>query len=233
MSCFKLRFTLFPITAVLVIYLLVCQSPAALALQMPMAKEPAKKEVDDDPDLMRVEWLKLNPTGSRAMFEMPTKPRFVERTLTPVKGKPPIKVRMYIAAALENTVTFTVNYNDMSKAPRGGKGVENTLEGVVRGSVTNVSGQLFSKTKIALKGMQGRQFAYGFTDTNGQQYIALSRAFIRGKRLFQLTAVEAVTDPQLYNEEVAGRFLNSFQIARAKSDLPPVPKAPPKSETNK
>ena len=35
-----------------------------------------------------------------------------------------------------------------------------------------------------------------------------------------------------YHEEVAAEFLNSFAIVRAKSDLPPIPKAPPKPESN-
>ena len=202
-----------------------CQPQAAWAIQMPMAEDPVEKE--DDSDVMRVEWLKLNPTGSRAKFEMPAKPRFVERTFTPVKGQPPIKVRLYIATTSEGLANFTFSYNDMSEAPRGRIGVTNTLDGVIRGSLANVSGQLLSKTEIALKGVKGRQFAYGFVDNKDNQYITLSRAFIKGQRLYQLSAV---MDERVFNETVAARFLNSFQIVKAKSDLPPVPKAPPESK---
>ena len=209
----------------LVTCILACQSPAALAIQMPMADDPVEKDDDDDADLMRVQWLKLNPTGSRAKFEMPAKPRFVERTFTPVKGQPPIKVRLYIANTTEGLANFTFNYNDMAEAPRRGPGITNTLEGVIRGSLANVSGQLLNKTEIKLKGVDGRQFAYGFVDNKDNQYIALSRTFVKGRRLYQLSAV---MDKRVFNETVAARFLNSFQIVRAKSDLPPVPKPLPK-----
>ena len=232
MFCFKLRPELFPLGFVLAICLLACQMRAASALQMPMADKPVKTE-DEDSDVMRVQWFKLNPTGSRAKFEMPAKPRFVERTFTPVKGQPPIKVRLYIATALEGVVNFTFNYNDMNELPRGQQGITDTLEGVVRGSLVNVSGQLFSKTDIKLKGVRGRQFAYGFVDNKDQKYVALSRAFVKGRRLYQLTAVESVKKFEDFNEHVAARFLNSFQIVRAKPDLPPVPKAPAESESSK
>ena len=106
--------------------------------------------------------------------------------------------------------------------------IVNTLEGVVRGSVSNVSGQLLSKDEMVLKGVKGRQFAYAFADNKENQYIALSRAFVKGRRLYQLTTV---MDSKVYDETVAARFLNSFQIVRAKSDLPPAPKAPPKSKS--
>ena len=158
---------------------------------------------------------------------MPAKPRFVERTFTPVKGRPPIKVRLYITTVAEGLMNFTVNYNDLSEAPRGGKRIADTLEGVIRGSLINVSGKLLSKTEIVLKGVTGRQFAYGFVDSKDRQYIALSRTFLKGRRLYQLSAV---MDERAFNETVAARFLNSFEIVRAKSDLPPIPKAPPESE---
>jgi len=194
-----------------------------------MPEDPAKQE-SEDIDVMRVAWVKLNPSGSRAEFEMPAKPRFVERTFTPVKGRPPIKVRLYIATASEGLDNFTVNYNDLNEAPRGAEGIADTLEGVIRGSLANVSGKLLSKTEIELRGTKGRQFAYGFADKKDNQYIALSRAFLKGRRLYQLTAVMNV-NKRNFPEIVAARFLNSFKFTRARPDLPPVPKAPPESES--
>ena len=232
MFCFKLRSRFFPVTVVLATCTLACVSQDAWAIQMPMAGESAKKQTEDT-DVMRVEWLKLNPTGSRAKFEMPAKPRYVERTLTPVKGRPPIKVRLYSATPAESSINFTLNYHDLSERPRGGDGIENTLEGVIRGTLANVSGQLLSKTEIVLKGAKGRQFAYGFVDNKDNKYIALSRTFLKGRRLYQLTAVKVVKDERDFDETVAARFLNSFEFAPPKSDLPPVPKAPPESKRSR
>ena len=119
MSCSKLRFASFPLAVALVTCIFAYQSPAACALQTSKVGDPVQNEEEEETDLMRVKWFKLNPTGSRAKFEMPAKPRFVERTFTPVKGKPPIKVRLFIASTSSGKVNFTFNYNDMSEAPHG------------------------------------------------------------------------------------------------------------------
>ena len=218
---------------VLMMGMLVGWSPAVDAFQMPMADE--KKEVEDDQtDLKRVQWEELNPTGSRMKFKMPVKPRFVERTFTPVKGRPSIKVRLYIGSAPKAKMNFTVNYNDMTENPRGVQGIKNTLEGVIRGSITNVAGQLLDKDELKLRGAKGRQFAYQFADNEDNQYVALSRAILKGRRIYQLTVVMDLpnyVERQKYHEEVAALFLNSFEIVRAKPDMPPIPKAPKPDST--
>jgi hypothetical protein len=178
----------------------------------------------EDEDLMLRQWVKLNPTGSRAKFEMPVKPRFVERTFTPVRGKAPIKVRLHVGTAKKGAASFVVNYNDLHERPRGKKGISDTLSGAVQGSLVNVNGQLINEIQtIVLKNVPGRQFVYGFTDKNEKEYVVISRVFLKGRRLYQLSAV-ATRD--VFDETVAGRFLNSFDMVRPKSDLPPVPKAP-------
>ena len=202
--------------------------PTAEAFQMPMADDKTETEETDETDLKRVDWKELSPTGSRATFKMPVKPRFVERTFTPVKGRPSIKVRLYIGSAPKAKMSFTVNYNDMAEPPYGSKGIDNTLEGVIRGSVTNVAGQLLDKKEIKLNGVRGRQFAYQFADNQDNQYVVLSRAFLKGRRIYQLTVVmdlPSYVEKEKYHEEVAALFLNSFKIVRAKHDLPPKPKA--------
>ena len=205
--------------------MLVGLSPTVSAIQMPMADDTEME--GDGADLLRVKWLDFNPTGSRAKFQMPFKPRFVERTFTPVIGRPPIKVRLYSGTASAGKTNLMFSYNDMNERPRGIKGVANTLEGVVRGSLANVSGQLLNKTEIVMKGVKGRQFAYQFTDQQGNEFTVLSRAFLKGRRIYQLSAVMG---KQIFNETLAAEFLNSFKIVRPKSDLPPTPKPPPKYE---
>ena len=197
---------------------------------MPMAED---KPEADEMDLKRVEWMDLRPTGARAIFKMPVKPRFVERTFTPVKGRPPIKVRLYIGHVPEAKMSFTVNYNDMAEQPHGTKGVNNTFKGVIRGSLNNVSGQLLDKQEIKIGGVKGRQFAYQFADNQDNQYVALSRVFLKGKRIYQLTVImdlPSYVEKEEYHEEVAALFLNSFKIVRARHDLPPRPKALSKVE---
>jgi len=100
---------------------------------------------------------------------------------------------------------------------------------VIRGSLANVSGQLLDEKEIKMRGAFGRQFAYQFADNLDNQYVVLSRALIKGRRLYQLTVVmdlPSYVEKQEYHEEVAALFLNSFKFVRAKSDLPPVPKPP-------
>jgi len=130
-------------------------------------------------------------------------------------------------------MSFTVNYNDMAEPPYGTKGVNNTFKGVIRGSLNNVSGQLLDKQEIKIGGVKGRQFAYQFADNQDNQYVALSRVFLKGKRIYQLTVVmdlPSYVEKEEYHEEVAALFLNSFKIVRARHDLPPRPKALSKVE---
>jgi len=96
---------------VVLVCMLVGMVPKVEAFQMPMAPGKKVEPVEGDQvDLKRAQWDELNPTGSRAKFKMPVKPRFVERTFTPVKGRPSIKVRLYIGSAPKAKMNFTVNY---------------------------------------------------------------------------------------------------------------------------
>ena len=77
-------------------------------------------------------------------------------------------------------MNFTVNYNDMTENPRGVQGIKNTLEGVIRGSITNVAGQLLDKDELKLRGAKGRQFAYQFADNedNSSRKLKLNIFFV-------------------------------------------------------
>ena len=200
--------------------LMVCFAASpSLALQAETQNPVAEAD-----DLMLQQWVKLNPTGSRAKFEMPVKPRFVERTFTPLPGKPPIKTRMHIGTLSSGSYSFVFNYNDLHERPRGKSGVDRTLDVALQNSVVSVSGQLVNeieKIKLPKQSVPGRQFAFIFQDKNKKDYVVISRVFLKGRRLYQISAVG---ERKGYDEAVASRFLNSFDAVRPKSDLPPVPK---------
>lgn len=192
----------------------------ALALQKPTDRPAAEEE-----DLMQLRWVKMNPTGSRAVFEMPVTPRFVERTFTPVRGKAPIKVRMHIAATKNGEYSFVFNYSDLHERPRGRGGVDKTLEGAVQASIVNVNGQMAGEVeaiKLPKQNVPGRQYVFVFRDKNQEEYAVISRIFLKGRRQYQLSAVGK---REGFDAKVASRFLNSFNAVRPKPDMPPVPDA--------
>jgi hypothetical protein len=205
---------------ILVALLVMLSAPSPAIAWQETGDRPAAEEED----LLQLRWAKMNPTGARAVFEMPMMPRFVERTFTPVRGKPPIKVRKHIGTTKNGAYSFVFNYSDLHERPRGRGGVDKTLEGAVQASIVNVNGQIVNEVeviKLPKQNVPGRQFVFVFSDKNGNEYIVISRVFLKGRRQYQLSAIGPRKD---FDEQVASRFLNSFNAVRPKPDMPPVPK---------
>jgi hypothetical protein len=201
-----------------ILLILTCQN--TLARQTETAETAGQKQATPV-DLTELEWVTMTPSAARAKFEMPTKPRYVERKFTPVQGIAPIKVKLYLSSPDKGLSSFIFSYHDLHDRPRGKQGIRNTLEGAVRGSIANVTGQILSETQeIKFKNAPGRQFVYGFQQTDGKKFVVISRVYLRNRRLYQLSAVAEST---VFEEATAGLFLNSFDFVRPRSDLPPIP----------
>lgn len=167
------------------------------------------------------EWRVISPSDAMATFRMPKKPRYIERTFTPVANKPPIKVHLHIATVNDGKATYIFGYNDLHEAPADARTLDRALEGAVRGSVVNVQGKLLSEvTKIRFKNSMGRQFNYRYFQSE-KPYVVLSRVFIVGKRQYQISAVSLESE---HNEALAAEYLNSFKLLTVENDEPPVPR---------
>ena len=96
------------------------------------------------------QWETHRPTGARASFMMPKKPFYVERSFSPLEGKPPIKVRIFVSSVLDGEVTFIFSYHDLHTEPANRQAINEALQGVVRGSVFNVLGNLLPAEEVGM-----------------------------------------------------------------------------------
>lgn len=175
-------------------------------------------------------WVTLTPTGARASFKMPTKPRFVEKSLSPLEGQPPIKVRLYMSTVAKGNVSYMFAYHDLHSAPKDAKTMNESLDGAVNGSVANVLGQLIDPKSldgmkrnpepISKENHPGRLFIYRFVQ-NKKEFIVTGQVFIIGKRMYQLNCVMAA---DLFDQILVAKFLTSFKIVLPESDMPPRPR---------
>lgn len=206
----------------------VCPSAVASSQTPKQEKTPTDSKATQDKngnatEAKAAEWKTLRPTGARAEFMMPVKPRYVERKFQPVKGRDPIVVKLHLGKTENGRSLYIFSYHDMFQRPRSEKAIDNTLEGAVRGSLTTVNGVLTSEgvTKIKyLDKFPGRQFAYTYQQ-NGNDYVALSRIYLVRDRQYQLTTL---MHESAISELLAGKFVNSFKLYTPEPDLPPVPR---------
>ena len=63
------------------------------------------------------DWIVMRPTGAEAEFKAPGKPRYVERSFSPVQDQPPIKVRLYQSLIKEKNEMYIFGYHDLHFAP--------------------------------------------------------------------------------------------------------------------
>jgi len=185
----------------------------------PAPQEPAATQAK--PAIQEGEWRVISPSDALATVEMPKKPRYIERTFSPVANKPPIKVHLHLATINEGKTTFIFGYHDLHEAPADAKTRDKALEGAVRGSVVNVQGELLSDvTRIRFKKSMGRQFEYRYIQDK-KSYIVASRVFIVGKRQYQISALSLES---ALNETLISKYINSFKLLMIENDEPPVPR---------
>lgn len=182
-------------------------------------------------------WRTIEPTNAFAKFEMPQKPRYVERSFTPVKGRDPIKVRLHIGVVDQGRISYMFSYHDLPTRPKDAKTIKSTLEGAMMGSLMNVGGRMLiepQEIRYGDNGWYGRQFVYGFFQKikekvvdqwvdKEREFVVYSRVYLVKRRQYQLSVVMRA-DVYEQNQKNTERFLNSFRIVRPESDLPPLPR---------
>ncbi len=178
------------------------------------------------------QWETHRPTGARASFMMPKKPFYVERSFSPLEGKPPIKVRIFVSSVLDGEVTFIFSYHDLHTEPANRQAINEALQGVVRGSVFNVLGNLLPAEEvgmtrnpfpIALDGNPGLQYVYRFA-RNKEPFIVTSRVFAVGERIYQLNCIMIEKN---YDAFIPAKFLKTIKLYDPDYDLPPRPRKRP------
>lgn len=215
-------------TIQLVLLATVLISPLIVAPVFALPKPTTHPALAQDEGLMG-QWITMKPTGARASFEMPSKPRYVERSFSPLLGKPPIKVRLHLSTVADGNLSYVFSYHDLHEIPKDGETTKAALEGAVRGSVANVLGHLVDIQDLGWKTNPmvvrqdkyiGRQFACRFIHSE-KRFIVTSRVFLVGKRLYQLNCIMA---EDIFDMNLPAKFLKSFKIIVPEDDSPPRPR---------
>ena len=178
------------------------------------------------------QWETHRLSEARASFMMPKKPVYLERLFSPLEGKPPIKVCLFVSSVLEGDVTFIFSYHDLHTEPANRQAINKALQGVVKGNVFNVLGNLLpaeevgmtqNPLSISLDGSPGLQYVYRYA-RNKEPFIVTSRVFSVGQRIYQLNCIMIEKN---YDAFIPAKFLKTIELDALDNDLPPRPRKQP------
>ena len=172
------------------------------------------------------QWFVISPPGVGASVEMPTLPRYKEETIKPVRDLPEILVRSRSSVINNGNTSLTFVYHDEAQTPSGRTKINRILHGAMTGAVALVNGELISEDEIFVDSHKGRDFTYSceINDAKLQRVHDLkirTKLVLVGKRLFSLNYISVAED---YDDSIAERFFDSFQVVVAPRDLPPKPR---------
>lgn len=172
------------------------------------------------------QWFVVSPPGVGARVEMPTIPQFKENSIRPVRDLPEILVRSRSSVINAGNTNLTFVYHDEAEIPAGRNKVNLILNGAMTGAMALVNGELISQEEIFVGSNKGRDFTYicEISDAKLQRVHDLkirTRLILVGRRLFSLNYISVVSE---YDDSVAERFFNSFELVNKPDDLPPEPR---------
>lgn len=181
----------------------------------------ASANVDKD------EWFVVSPPGVGASVEMPRIPAFNQQRMQPVRDEAEILVRTRSAVINKGNANLTFVYHDENKTPAGRHKIQKVLDGAVTGAVALVNGEVISQREIFLGSHKGRDVVYSceIEDVKLQKTHDLkirTQVILVGRRLYSLNYISVISE---YDQNIADRFFESFQLVRATTDLPPKPRA--------
>ena len=202
-----------------------------IGFQQTLSAQTTSSLKDATADMIERQWIKLSPTGAMASFEMPEKPRSIERKFSPIRNRPPIKVRLHLCTVDEGKTTFGFGYHDLHETPHDVTTIKKSLDGAVQGMIANVWGRLMDASEIGMQSNPlsikyakhfGREFVYRFA-RNEKPFVVAARVYIVDGRQYQMYCI---MDEEIYSKDLALKFLDSFRVNVPESDLPPRPRDP-------
>ena len=188
-----------------------------------VADAEANEEQEADPD----GWEILQPSEANIRFRFPIKPRYVERSFSPLLGRPPIVVRMHIATESKDR-SSVLSYHDLHDEPVTRDEIKAVLDGAVRGSVVRVLGRLDDAKNIKVGKFPGQEFAYSYTQDD-KLHRAYSRVVLAGQRQYQMTILcaEGHDDPEFIE-----KALSSLEVFEAPTEEVPASTSTPAAESS-
>ena len=172
------------------------------------------------------DWHVVSPPGVGASVEMPTIPQFKQQWLQPVRDREEILVRTRSSVINNGNTNLTFVYHDEHRTPVGRIQVKRVLDGAMSGAMALVNGELITQDEIFIGSHKGRDFVYSceIGDAKLQKVHDLkirTKLMLVGQRLYSLNYISVMSD---YDENVADRFFDSFQLVNSPNDLPPKPR---------
>ena len=140
-------------------------------------------------------WFAIVDDTALVEVRMPAEPVYKEFTFTSVAGQPADTNHIHDTLVnKEHNVSYS--WMDIHNPPKGkAKSVTATLDGMVKGAVINVFGELGSMTKIKSGKVPGREFDFTFPintpDGKTHMLYVKSRIFIQGNRQYQVSVTSA------------------------------------------
>ena len=100
------------------------------------------------------------------------------------------------------------------------------MDGAVTGAIALVNGEILRQSEIFLKNFKGRDFVYQceIDDAKLQKSHRLkirSRVILVRNRLFSMNYI---AEASAYDDELADRYFESFELVNKADDLPPKPR---------
>lgn len=183
--------------------------------------------VFQDADDLQDDWIVVEPPRIGAKLKMPSQPVFSEQTIQPVHDRPEIVVRSRSVGLPDGKAQLTFAYHDEHEMPTSRKQINDVLNGAVTGAIALVNGDLVTQSEIFEKTHKGRDFIYKceLDDTKLQKIHKLtirSRVLLVKKRLFSMNYI---AESDSFDNKIASRFFESFELVKTPGDAPPKPRA--------
>ena len=149
-------------------------------------------------------WVTFSSPEGRFSLQFPKQPTPDTQEVDSVVGK----LKMYTYLSSSSTVTYMASYADYPTVPETDR-QQPVLDGVRDGVVRKLEAKLFDETKISIDGNPGREFRMSKTGQDGQELIYHWRAYLVGRRLYQVAAGYYKRDSQ--SRELP-KYFGSFQL---------------------
>jgi len=148
------------------------------------------------------EWVALSSPEGRFSILFPKEPTQELKDVDYVVGK----LTMYTASS--STVTYMASFADYPSEP-GTDRQQPVLDALRDSLASKLEARVFDETKISLNGNPGLEFRISKTLENGQEVIYHWRAYLVGRRLYQVAASYYKRDAQ---PRELPKYFGSFQL---------------------
>jgi hypothetical protein len=170
-------------------------------------------------------WFTISDKASGTQFRLPGALKYKARSWSPVANRRAVVNHRFFTNP-DRYTSFEFSWMDLHDAHTTQAKLDDTLDGVVRGSVNNTFGNLKSTEKVTLGNLQGREFSFSFTmqfpsevkkankdktpiEYERLEFFSHSKVFVNGKRRYQM---DVITLKSKWDDVSAEKFFNSLII---------------------